>query len=231
MPLYNEANSKIDNSLKASLERKKNYYLDSLKVKKDILYNVMFSRRITALSEDNVEEDYKDLKQHIDNKDIIEIMDRCYNTKYKKEKYAKVEFPDGVAKDFFNSISAPHKGKIVLVDFWATTCGPCVSGIKKMAELRDRLKGKDISFVFITDKGSSPIKRYEEIMKDVDGYKHYNENDEMNHMRALFKFIGIPRYVLVDKDGDVIDTDFSIYTSLDFTSGLEYTFNQLIDSN
>ena len=190
----------------------------------------MFSRQVARLEEDNFEENYKTLKQYIDNKDIIEVMDRYYNTKYKTKKYAKVKLPEGIAKDFFNSIIAPHKGKILLVDFWSTSCRPCISGIEKMSELREKLKGKDISFVFITDKYSSALKRYEEIMKNVDGYKHYIEKDEMNHMRALFKFIGIPRYVLVDKDGDVIDTDFSIYPNKEFINDLENTFIQMIEA-
>jgi thiol-disulfide isomerase/thioredoxin len=41
-----------------------------------------------------------------------------------------------------------HAGKVVLVDFWSTTCIPCIHGLPKMAELRRKLGDK--GFVVIT---------------------------------------------------------------------------------
>ena len=32
--------------------------------------------------------------------------------------------------------------------------------------------------------------------------------DEYNYLRQLFRFNGIPRYVMLNRDGDVIDDDF-----------------------
>jgi thiol-disulfide isomerase/thioredoxin len=37
---------------------------------------------------------------------------------------------------------AKHQGKIVLVDFWSTTCIPCLHGVPKMAELHRKYAGK-----------------------------------------------------------------------------------------
>ena len=102
-----------------------------------------------------------------------------------------------------------------MIDFWATYCGPCISGIKKTADLRERLKGKDISFVFITDKESSPKHKYDEIMENVDGYKHYIEKDEMRLLTTLFNINAIPRYILVDKEGEVVNQQFSISSGMD----------------
>ena len=42
--------------------------------------------------------------------------------------------------------------------------------------------------------------------------EHYRiTTDEFNYLRQLFKFNGIPHYGVMDKKGDVIDDDFSMY--------------------
>lgn len=39
---------------------------------------------------------------------------------------------------------AKHSGKLVLVDFWSTTCIPCIAGLPKMAELRHKYGDKGL---------------------------------------------------------------------------------------
>ena len=43
----------------------------------------------------------------------------------------------------FKNIIKNHKGKILFIDFWATTCGPCVATIKQMKEKRKEYKKKE----------------------------------------------------------------------------------------
>ena len=105
----------------------------------------------------------------------------------------------------------PHKGKFVLVDFWATTCGPCIYGIKHMQPLRDKYKGSpDLAFVYITDTGGSPEASYNKFISENDmGDNLFRlPEDEYNYLRQLFKFNGIPRYVMLDRDGNVVDDNF-----------------------
>jgi thiol-disulfide isomerase/thioredoxin len=42
------------------------------------------------------------------------------------------------------------KGKIVLVNFWATWCPPCVNELPLLKAMRDKLAGKDFAVVFIS---------------------------------------------------------------------------------
>lgn len=124
-----------------------------------------------------------------------------------------VPLPEGHATDIFRKTIAPYKGKVLFVDFWATSCGPCIAGIKRMKETRERYAGNpDFEFVFITDEGSSPENNYNTFVAEQELKNcHRLTKDEFNYLRQLFKFNGIPRYVVIAPNGDVINDNFSMH--------------------
>lgn len=136
---------------------------------------------------------------------------RMYAKKFPEGEKQAYKLPEGKATDIFRKMVNPHKGKFVLVDFWATTCGPCIYSIKEMQPLRDKYKGSpDLAFVYITDTGGSPESSYNKFISENDmGDNLFRlSEDEYNYLRQLFRFNGIPRYVMLNRDGDVIDDDF-----------------------
>ncbi len=123
------------------------------------------------------------------------------------------KLPKGKATAIFNDIIKSHKGKILFVDFWATTCAPCVGSIKKMKEIRKEYKNNvDVDFVFITAENQSPERRYMSFVKDQKLENTYRiPVDNFNYLRQLFKFNGIPKYVVIAKNGEVINDDYNMY--------------------
>lgn len=133
------------------------------------------------------------------------------------------KLPEGKATDIFRKIADSHKGKYVLVDFWATSCGPCRVGIQDMRPIREKYKDSpDFTFVYITDTGSSPEGAYNKFVGEnaMGENLHRLPEDEYNYLRQLFKFNGIPRYVLLNRDGDVVDDDFPAHN-------LEYELSKI----
>jgi len=51
-------------------------------------------------------------------------------------------------------------GKVVVLEFWATTCGPCVAYIPHLNQLADEFKDKPVQFIAVTDEKESVIKRF-----------------------------------------------------------------------
>jgi thiol-disulfide isomerase/thioredoxin len=120
------------------------------------------------------------------------------------------ELPDTYAAAIFRELIAPFSGKTVLVNFWAIFCSPCIGIISEQKALREKYKDSaEIAFVFITCVSSSPLDRYEEFVKEQ-GLAHSFRlsADQMNHLRQLFRFFGVPRYVLVDRQGRILDDNF-----------------------
>jgi thiol-disulfide isomerase/thioredoxin len=52
--------------------------------------------------------------------------------------------------------SGDLKGKVVVVDFWATWCTPCRKEIPEYVKLREKLKGLDVEFVGVTFDSAKP---------------------------------------------------------------------------
>ena len=102
---------------------------------------------------------------------------------------------------------------MLLIDFWGINCGPCCHAIKNSVKAREKNRNHpDFKMLFISDDSSSD-KRYEDfVMKYLDGETSYRIPESDFHLlRDLFAFSGIPRYVLIGRDGKVLDSNFSFY--------------------
>lgn len=112
------------------------------------------------------------------------------------------ETPDVAPDKLFDAIVAPCKGKVVLVDFWNTWCGPCQAAIKANEALKTgELKSDDIVWIYLANE-TSPLVTYKTQIGKIAG-KHYRLNEEQwKYLCEKFKVDGIPSYVLVDRDGN-----------------------------
>ena len=144
----------------------------------------------------------------------------------KVQNKAKIETVPDVADDkLFDAIIAPHKGKVVVVDFWNTWCGPCREAHKSIARLKEgALKDKDIVWIYIANE-SSPEVTYKTMITDIKGL-HYRLNGEQWTAITTNKFDidGIPSYVVVDKQGK-----YSLRNDLRDTNKMGKTLEEMIN--
>ncbi|MCG8477060.1 MAG: TlpA family protein disulfide reductase [Cytophagales bacterium] len=104
----------------------------------------------------------------------------------------------------FDSMMERFRGKVVLVDFWATWCGPCMQAHADMKTIKEELEGKDVVFVYITDP-SSPEGRWKRVIAGIKGEHYRVSKDEWNTLSEKFQINGIPHYALVGRDGKVLE--------------------------
>ncbi|MGF7138041.1 TlpA family protein disulfide reductase [Roseimarinus sediminis] len=119
-----------------------------------------------------------------------------------KSDYVVHQTPDVDSEQLFESMMEPFKGKVVYVDFWATWCGPCRSGMQRIKPLKESLDGRPIVFVYITND-SSPEGAWKNMVAEIGGEHYRLDRDEWNILSERFGVSGIPHYLLVDKEGKV----------------------------
>lgn len=133
-------------------------------------------------------------------------LDRIFAEVQAEKQSKSYALPEGKATDILRNIVKDHPGKVLFIDFWATTCGPCRSGIESTAELRQKYKDHpEFKFIYITGAADSPRGAYDQyVEKHLKGEaSYYLSATEFAYLRQLFKFNGIPHYELVEKDGTI----------------------------
>lgn len=105
-------------------------------------------------------------------------------------------------EDIFKAIVAPFRGKMVLVDFWATWCGPCRAAMETIKPVKQELWG-NVAFVYVTGE-TSPMALWNKMAPDIHGDHYYVTAAQWETLLKQFGVQGIPAYVVVDKNGNVV---------------------------
>ncbi len=87
--------------------------------------------------------------------------------------------------------------KVVLINFWATWCPPCIAEMPSLQKLYNDY-GNKIEFVFISDESFKTINSFLE--KNEYTFKVYKEASKSE----FFNVRGIPRTFLINKQGKVV---------------------------
>lgn len=104
---------------------------------------------------------------------------------------------------FHSPIGSRHdaidtKGKVAVLDFWATWCGPCVQALPHLNTLAEQFRGK-VKFVVITDEEEWRVEKFLRIKPISDSIWIGLDSD-----RSTFKAYGVlplPHVVLIDQKG------------------------------
>jgi thiol-disulfide isomerase/thioredoxin len=92
------------------------------------------------------------------------------------------------------------KGKVVLLDFWATWCGPCLKALPELKDLRQKNAGQPLVIVSVS---------VDEDKKTVQDFASRNGMDWLQawdgQMQAVsaFRVDSFPSYVILDSEGRI----------------------------
>ena len=99
------------------------------------------------------------------------------------------------------------KGKYILVDFWASWCGPCRGEVPNIKNVYEKYAGDafDVVSVAVWDK---PVDAFEAIEEEGMQWNQIVCTEETNQVPTnIYGVEGIPFIILIDPDGKVIGED------------------------
>src|SRR5687768_7833365 len=91
-------------------------------------------------------------------------------------------------------------GKPMIVEFWATWCGPCKTSIPHLNEIFKKYKDKGLVVIGITDEDNQTIRNFTRQVP-ID---YYAATDKKGDIGKGFGVRGIPHAMLVDKSGKIV---------------------------
>lgn len=122
------------------------------------------------------------------------------------------EFPDFKVKDQDGkelSLSA-HKGKVVLIDFWATWCGPCRSSLPELMEIYKKYKDKGFEIIGISLDENE--KRFQSFVKRqrIPWPQYFDGKGWRNALARRYLIDSLPAAFLIDREGKILAKDIRV---------------------
>jgi peroxiredoxin len=114
-----------------------------------------------------------------------------------------------------------YKGQVVLLDFWATWCGPCLTEMPNVKRTYQKYKNQKFQIIGISlDRGKSDLESYIEKEK-LTWPQYYDSSRQISNM---YQVRSIPSTFLIDGNGIIRKTNLR-------GNALEYAVAQLVQEN
>ena len=137
--------------------------------------------------------------------DYKTAMDKLHNSKV-PELAVLQPANDLGGPELLTKLLEKYKGKVVYLDVWATWCGPCIAGMEASQKLREKLKGKNVVFVYLCmDSPNETSWKNIIAAKHMEGENYFLDKTQSSILGKTLNISAVPLYVVVDQQGKIVD--------------------------
>lgn len=122
----------------------------------------------------------------------------------KKEKtgFNILDAPQNADENLLVELIKPFKGKVILIDIWATWCMPCLSAHKQMEAIKSEFSDKDVIFLYLADEYSNK-NTWEHMITNIKGHHYWLNKAQTTYIQKIFSRRAYPSYIIIDKNGNI----------------------------
>ncbi len=106
---------------------------------------------------------------------------------------------------------ADFKGKLLLVDFWATWCSPCRQVMPQIEKVYQKYKGQGLEVIGVTDEPRATVRAFQ----PTSGVTYPLYLDLGHAMNAAYGIDAIPHLFLIDRTGRIVYDEIGAGDNLD----------------
>ena len=138
---------------------------------------------------------------------LLGITCQCTDPKRSEENLAKVTYADRIELVDLNgnvmSLSN-YRGKVIILNLWATWCKPCIKELPSMEVLQAKLNTNDFVLLFASDESVEKITRFKQ-----------RESFHLNFIRLTSTFealgvVSLPTTLIIDQSGELLKKEIGI---------------------
>ena len=177
--------------------------------------------KLSGLKLDAYERNLDFIQANIKKPYLIEPLRRRYSELNRKvnelpiPENARIKNINDTSNTFISKVISDNKGRIIYVDIWATWCGPCLEQFPYSQKLQNELT--DVSFVYLCIESErtafhNTIKRFQ-----LEGQHYFLSKTQSKAIKKELNIDGIPHYLLIDRNGKVVNSNFELHPSSDKT--------------
>jgi len=98
------------------------------------------------------------------------------------------------------------KGKIVLLDFWATWCPPCRAEIPNLLDIFRKYSGRDFVIISVSlDRDTAYAGKF--VQEKGMNWRHIMDRDAASRIADLYQIQYIPSTLILDRMGRIVTRD------------------------